>query len=473
MARTRPLSRRALFAACALAAASAGPALAQCTNVSWLNPSSPPPFLTDISQAPGSGFCQFEEFSDWNFMSLVLGSSPAFAAWPSSEQAFPASGPPQCVAPVPLGTGLKHRLAKRAVPGTALGDILEATGQPLVDQNGRYVQFEIRVDPAMCQAVTSCQLYTQSCITAAGKASYTFPAGVTGTSPKNSTPGVAEVKLAWRVMETCNLPDSPKPCKKDDLSQFFWVANVSVQPYSPKNQGQVSNLTIGLVGFHLIQKTPSHPEFIWSTWEHISNAPVCQGSDNTKCQDPSRPLPGLSTASGWSFFNPKASPPPPPVNSSQCSGAHPTPPNCFNVAYYTSATPATQPISQICRFSPCGNGDQANIGQLNKAVRAKLGTNVWSRYFLIGTVWGNPKAPPPGFPPTGPSNSVGSTQLANTTLESFFQQSTFTCFTCHNAGASVNFGSLVDLDFTHSLVRATQPGGACTVNFGTCNAAGR
>src|SRR5262245_54414096 len=207
MARTRSFPKAVLLAASALAAAA--PAAAQCTNVSWLNPASPPPFLTDISQAPGSGFCQFEEFSSWNFAALTLGAAPGFAAWPSSEQAYPASGTPQCGTPRPLGTGLRHKLAKTAAPGTALGDILEATGQPLVDQNGRYVQFEVRVDPTMCQAVSSCQLYTQSCITSAAAANYMFPAGVKGTTPQNSTPGIAEVKLAWRVMETCNLPDSP------------------------------------------------------------------------------------------------------------------------------------------------------------------------------------------------------------------------------------------------------------------------
>ena len=448
MARRGDFPNRVLFAACALAAAQAGPAFAQCTSVGWLNPSAPPPFLTDISQAPGSGFCQFEEFSSWNFASLVLGRSPAFATWPSSEQVFPASGPPQCGAAASLGTGLKHRLGKGATPAAVatLGDILQASGQPLVDQNARYVQFETRVDPGLCQAITGCQLYTKSCITAAGTAAYTFPSGVTGSNPQNSTPGVAEVKLAWRVMETCNLPDSPKPCKKDDLSQFFWVPNVSVQPYSPANQGQVSNLTIGLVGFHLVQKTPTHPEFIWATWEHIANAPVCKGSNNTQCQDPSAPSSGLSTASGWSLSNPKAS-------------------TSYNVASYNPATPATQPITQVCRVAPCGNGDQTNIGQLNKAVRAKLGSNVWANYFLIGTVWGNPKT----FPPTGPSNSVGSTQLANTSMETFVQLPTITCFSCHNAGASVNFSSVVDVDFTHLLVHAQQAGSACTVNFATCN----
>ena len=448
-----------------------------CNNVSFVNPASPPPFLVDISQAPGTGFCQFEEFSSWNFMSLVLGDEPDFAAWPTSAQVFQSYGPPNCSNPAPLASTLTHLIAQSGGSfNTDLNDIIEATGQPLVDQNGRYAQFEIRINPTFCNIVNNCQLYTKSCISAVTSTVPNFQWFGGNTSANQA--GVAELKLAWRVLETCNLPDSPKNCKPDDLDLFFWVPNVTVQPYSPKIQKAVSGVTVGLVGFHLAQKTPTHPEMIWATWEHISNAPVCPGSNNTQCQDPSAANAGVGTASGWSFFNPNVQPPSPSPTASQCTSSPPSVPNCFDQGYYDPNNVQAQPVSQICRFAPCGNNPQAsNIAQLNQAIRAKLGSNVWANYFLVGTVWGNGSAcPTPNSPgcPTGSGNSVGSIQLANTTMESFFQTQSFkpNCFTCHVGppcdNDPNNCEGVVNIDFSHALVRAQQTGATCTVNFNTC-----
>ncbi|HEX2224739.1 MAG TPA: hypothetical protein VHN15_11095, partial [Thermoanaerobaculia bacterium] len=203
-----------------------------CNDVTWLNPPSVPPFVLDVPASPTN--CDFHELVYQNFFALTLGTNPAFASWPTSEQVYPATGTPNCSG-APLASTLRHRISKlppksrRLTAGTtvgALNDIEQATGQALVDQNGRYVQYEMRLNPQLCQVVTSCQLYTTGCVLAAINATnpqFRWPVG-NGTT----VPGVAELKLAWRVMETCNLPDSPKSnCKKDDLSQFFTVPNIS------------------------------------------------------------------------------------------------------------------------------------------------------------------------------------------------------------------------------------------------------
>ncbi len=443
-----------------------------CSDTSWLNPPIPPPFLTDVDQASGSGDCQFHEFASQNFFALVLGTDPNFESWPTSEQVYPASGQPVCSG-APLASSLRHVINKRAVRLTTasgqLDEIIQASGQPLVDQNGRYVQYELRENPAICQAVSSCQLYTNTCLTAAYAANPAFrwPSG------SSTLPGVAELKLSWRVMETCNLPDSPPNCQKDDLSEYFWVPNVTVDPYSPKLDEAVT-VTVGLVGFHLIQKTPSHPEFIWATWEHVSNDPVCPGSNNSICQDPSKASGSLSTASGWSFDNPALAPAAgcPAINDAP-NEQDPSAANCLNVSYYDPPSGQTvdpnQPRSQVCRLFPCGGGntqDQSNVQTLNQAIRNKLAGNVWSNYFLAGTLWGSQ-------PPTGdPVPPAGGLFLANTTMETFFQANQggtdeLNCFFCHNYGPSSQFDNL---DFVHSVAFAQQAGSACTVNFSTCAA---
>lgn len=446
-----------------------------CNDVSWLNPPTVPPFVMDVPASPTN--CDFHELVYQNFFALNLGSSPAIATWPTSEQAYPASGTPTCGG-APLASSLKHRLAKEApnaanaanaapaagaararatASGSSLDDIEQATGQALVDQNGRYVQYEIRVNPQLCQVITSCQLYTTGCVQGAINASnpqFSFPVG-NGTT----VPGVAEVKIAWRVMETCNLPDSPKSnCKKDNLSQFLTIPNVSVQPYSPANSGAVT-VTVGMVGFHLAQKTPNRPEFIWGTWEHVANDPVCPGSANPACTDPSQASSGVSTASGWSFTNPPVS---------VCTGSQ-TGPQCANVVQpdVTTTPPPTQTATNVCRQFPCGGGSEANnenqtnISSLNTAVLTKVKGSVWANYFLAGTLWGGGAtvSGDPSLPNTG------SVQLANTTMETYFQASNQNCFTCHNYAPSATF---MNLDFVHSVVRAQQKTSSCTVNFNTC-----
>lgn len=465
-----------------------------CTDVSWLDPSSPPPFLTDIDQAPGTGFCQFQQFSNWNFMSLVLGANPSFESWPTTEQVYPAQGLPVCSGN-PLGSSLtplirqhgatvrelilaaqaKRRNAKAADAG---GPPVQATGQPLVDRAGRYIQYEMRVNSTLCATVSSCRLEVQACGTAAVNAApdFRWPAGVSNSpTPGSGIPGAAELKLAWRVMETCNLPDSPQSCTPTDLSEFFWIGPVEVDSLGPNWQGS-AEVTLGLVGFHLAQKTPTRPEMLWATWEHVSNNPVCPGSDNSVCQDPSHASSGVGTSSGWSLYDSNVDPPPLVNSPPECPdpanfGDPPTQANCLNQPYYDSNPPQDQPDTEVCLLAPCGGGDEENIADLNEAIRSKLGTNVWANYYFVGSVWGTNPAP------TGPSDSVGSPWLANSTMETYFQtistsQNQFNCFTCHQAEPSGGYTADppdINLDFVHSLQRASQATPTtCPVDINTC-----
>jgi hypothetical protein len=463
-----------------------------CTDVTWLDPSSPPPFLTDIDQAPGSGFCQFQEFSNWNFMSLVLGANPAFESWPTTEQVYPAQGPPICSG-APLGSAVTPIIrqngaavmklvsaarAKRGVSAAEEGAPVQATGQPLVDRDGRYIQYEMRVNPTLCATISSCQLQLQACGTAAATAApeFRWPSGVSySTAPGNGIPGAAELKLSWRVMETCNLPDSPSPCTPTDLSEFFWIGPVKVDSLGPNSQGPAM-VTLGLTGFHLAQKTPTRPEMLWATWEHVSNDPVCPGSDNSVCQDPSHASTGVSTPSGWNLFDASVNPPPLVNTPPRCPdpanfGKPPTQANCLNQPYYTATTPQTQPDTEVCRLAPCGGGEENDIADLNEAMRSKLGSNVWANYFFVGSVWGK------NAMPTGPSDSVGSPWLANSTMETYFQtisssQNQFNCFTCHQSAPTGGYTADppdINLDFVHSLQRASQTTpSTCPIDINSC-----
>ena len=39
--------------------------------------------------------------------------------------------------------------------------------------------------------------------------------------------------------------------------------------------------TMGLVGLHIVSKTPARPQWIWSTFEQVDNVPVVTGATPT------------------------------------------------------------------------------------------------------------------------------------------------------------------------------------------------
>ena len=66
---------------------------------------------------------------------------------------------------------------------------------------------------------------------------------------------------------------------------------------------------------------------------------------------------------------------------------------------------------------------------------------VWANYRLIGTVWEPPNSLKPGQ--TGPAmvkSSIGSVDLANSTMETYVQGTGRNCFMCHNTGQGPSTG---------------------------------
>jgi hypothetical protein len=262
------------------------------------------------------------------------------------------------------------------------GELSQATGQPLYDQNGNIIFYNVFYNPTECEA------------TSAG-----------------FKPNTVEIKISWKKLAS------------DDPTYYTMQANV---------EGQ--QMTLGLVGFHLVINTALHPEFVWATWEHVSNDPDCTNPP---------PVP----ASGWSFISQKCSTCPSSCGTScnlmQCAPAgcnvNAIPPKQKN-------PPLTGTANQVCRVYPDGtdpgsmtNGNnndtnRFNIDTLNQQIvqgyLAQLPAGnpmkVWQNYFMIGGLWTNG-----GVPSTTPNEQRGSLELANTTMETFAQAPSTNCFSCH------------------------------------------
>jgi hypothetical protein len=197
--------------------------------------------------------------------------------------------------------------------------------------------------------------------------------------------------------------------------------------------------TVGLVGLHIVQKTPSRPQWIWSSFEHVDNVP----GDNS-----SPPL-NLTRSSPWGegvvtscralptgvrpfTFNdgsgsrmPPEIPPGYLMNDVQISNCPPPPVNIERLKSVNESTKKTNHIWQD---------------------KLRERNSVWQYYQLVVTQWpddtdrcgdegcGAPNHTIPG------SAKLRDSAFANTTMETWSQKDIGTgCMSCHNAARAHDF----------------------------------
>jgi hypothetical protein len=189
---------------------------------------------------------------------------------------------------------------------------------------------------------------------------------------------------------------------------------------------------MGLVGLHIVHKTFTRPQWVWSTFEHVDNCP-------TKGQPDSQASYSFYSTIPKAVFLPANSPPFPPWNP-------------------TTVEPPER-RSQINRIINVGRDAEVQ----NTAFRKLLGKSVWANYRLISTQW--PSTPSKVKPPdacdpqkAAPIDIIALPApqfLGNSTLESYVPKTTVnvssSCIECHaNATATTAKFS----DFTYLLLRA-------------------
>lgn len=345
----------------------------------------------------------------------------------------------------------------------------------LQDVNGNKVLYDIRFNEPMYAFIKTHELSTEAGFLAQCKPD-AKNGGICAKQiwlPPNGgllVPGALEIKTAWI--------DFKDKCPSDEY---------------------YCNGTFGLVGIHIVQKTNTHGEWIWASFEHAANTPDCaKGGD--------APIAAASPAGyPWSFFNPKTVPPE--VMSSQSCNVTAKPPQCNwqptlrALGERLSALQASAPVN-VCRTDSLPPGGVANCGgdvaevqaaQVTPAQRDKqnhaliaclngsitpLLSGVWKNYKLIGTQWvewddGNQKIggtqdfriqifqqAAGSLPYVTP---VGTVHMANTTMETWLQTGSTGydpigdnatkagCFNCHNPPS--NAGKFPEVDLSHFPVK--------------------
>src|SRR5262249_55963779 len=141
----------------------------------------------------------------------------------------------------------------------------------------------------------------------------------------------------------------------DDPTKFYSVVATLIDPVT----GDQIPATMGLVGLHIITRTSNAPQWVWSTFEHVANAPDAPTSD---AQPPPPPA-----GSHFNFNDPTQTQP--------AGGFSYKPPNNTPVA-------SPQP-TQITRMLNNGLINSAWTQCLNSTMQAELKGTVWANYRLV------------------------------------------------------------------------------------------
>ncbi|MEC4892492.1 MAG: hypothetical protein SAL07_01415 [Oscillatoria sp. PMC 1051.18] len=296
---------------------------------------------------------------------------------------------------------------------------------PLVDRQGNYVINEIRINPVEFRQIVKNKWYDATQLASIANSNKPFRIVCsTGLKPdiaKNycdryEAEGAIEIKAAWRVFDRRNT--------QEEKARYYITKRKIVD-----NTGKVldEEAELGLIGFHIMHKT-SQVGWVWSTFEHIDNAPSCASEvmrqytlHDKKCNTGNcrENWPNVKPPYLWRTTNdrPKA------IEGTEIKDQIP---------------------SQICRSNPVSRSAQKQNEVWQNAFRQVDKSSVWQYYRLIGTEWlQHPQIP--YSHKTGQRRKITPLKrfLINVALEPYAQG--VSCIVCHTSAHLPGLGNSCEL----------------------------
>ncbi|HBE18196.1 MAG TPA: hypothetical protein DEG17_08740 [Cyanobacteria bacterium UBA11149] len=300
--------------------------------------------------------------------------------------------------------------------------ILVPGNKPLIDRAGNYILNEIRMNPVEVNQIVENGWYSPEnlkdfnnennlfqlmCSALQPQGIYPYPPFDRVPCSDNTSMGTIELKAAWKVLQ------DPVP---DELRSTYYTTTRTFDVQTPDNvNGEKTEVTVpvGLVGFHIIQKT-SQQGWIWATFEHIKNAPDAKN---------------LPESGDYNLYSSDC--------QENCTANKPFAKKPYlwgkEFPYAVTQTEGGEIVkqipSQITRLVSIPDIAQS----LNSKWKAKLAAvpnaSVWQNYQLIGVQW----LDNPYIPYDLNERRLIPAQLANVTLEPYVQKTELgsSCIACH------------------------------------------
>jgi hypothetical protein len=319
---------------------------------------------------------------------------------------------------------------------------------PLIDQDGNFALFDILMNRPMYGFIVENGLYSKE-----GQEKFKRPIRfLPGNNPvsEDATKGIkAEpgrmgaimLKVSYRILD---------PERNKDLIDKFHTSDALIYfpgPPATKTGPACVEKKLGLVGFHVGHKTRFAPQWVWTSFEHVSNVPDAapDGSVEKKLDR-------------YSFFNAKC--------TNDCPAVNDTPPQPWDPD--TSLKFKGPHRSQVVRTRMLPEQVIDEVAKLNEAFRGLLRGTVWENYILLTTQWPSnnvcvgevQKREEEGkdlMTVVDPTCAPAPTYLANTTLETYSQGkiplASSSCMACHGNATTQHVPATAS-DFTFILEKA-------------------
>lgn len=365
----------------------------------------------------------------------------------------------------------------------------------VIDRFGNFLRYEILVSPATYDEIVGKKLYDESILKARTE-DVNMSCGTpdyVGGDPANPQMGAMVLKAAW--MDVHGAAASAEL----NLAEYY-TEDLLVFTPAYRNKSGVETCEVrkmAMVGMHIEHKTLRQPNWIWSTFEHVANAPNCtesmpgsgQKQPNTSCPD--------AVDKPYNFFGTECN-----DGSSSCQACNSVPESndpggaCINpitpdLTGWCLDQPAaiTKGKSKLCRQvavieDPLAalddplpeNYPQAAVWNHNCATALTAnGPNVWANYMLVSGQWlkgsALPEQPDPPdlpscinvkdavfsgtvnrtaiLPQVSPASGSDRPFLGNTAMESYDKPN---CLGCHaKAVITNNDGQEINTDFMYWL----------------------
>jgi hypothetical protein len=284
---------------------------------------------------------------------------------------------------------------------------------PLVAQNRTYARYEVRINEPEYSALAS----------SGWSQGENLP---DEAHPAHLPAGSIAVKAAWRLLTAADTPAI--------RARYYVVENaevVDVAKTLAAGRTVCSRSDVALVGLHIVVRTKYRPQGLWSTFEHVDNVPP---ADAGEAREPD----ARDAGAPYSFFD----------ATKPDLGLWPTfgSPDTLPVSLRNPPKINPAPM-QVVRRHPIHPSTMA-MNQAYWALPGIKGT-VWEHYMLVASQWPTVTRPAdpqndgayfPGLtpPPDAPRENYQAVDapkenLANTTIETYFQDLPSSCMACHQS----------------------------------------
>lgn len=295
-------------------------------------------------------------------------------------------------------------------------------------QNGKYVRYEIRLNQPLYGVIQDdrqdCQ--TPGCY---GRSYLRENLPLADGLPLSYPTQTIAIEAAWRILDI--------PVDAGIMNRYYHRTALIPDPSTNLCQQR----TVGLVGLHIMQKTPTRPQGIWSSFEQVDNVSI--GAPPPVGVQPS-------------FNNP--------------AGPQVDAPDGKKLVNILSGLPQSTDVpTQVTRLFPLSAATKSTNTNYQDELPAP-----WKYYQLIVTQWPTrTDSEPSGQPfPRDPGTDLTSgprTSVANVTIETATQNTS--CMTCHfapkpNATGPLWFLAIRAITRIDPLRRAALSGAAASLR--TC-----